>query len=87
MASGGSTIPPSYEGVINGNKPFALSFSLFIFKAMKSKQTALGAQGVTAPQTCTPSNSTGGLYVLSALFVSVKSPPSFDSLCLCGIIY
>jgi len=73
--------------VINDNTSFALPFSLFIFKAIKSKQTALGARGVAAPPTHTPSNGTGGLYILSGLFVSAKSPPSFDSLCLCGIIY
>jgi len=47
----------------------------------------LGARGVAAPPTPTPSNGTGGLYILSELFVSVKSPPSFDSLCLRGIIH
>jgi len=73
--------------VINDNMSFALPFSLLIFKAIKSNRTALGAQGVTAPPTRTPSNGTGGLYILSELFVSTKSPPSFDSLCLCGITY
>jgi len=75
------------HGVINDNTPFALSFSLLIFKAVRSKQTALGARGVAAPATRTPSNGTDGLYILSELFVSAKSPPSFDSLCLRGIIY
>jgi len=79
---------PTYvHPVINDNVPFALSFSLLIFKAIKSTQTALCARGVTAPPTRTPSNGTGGLYILSELFVSAKSPPSLDSLCLCGIIY
>jgi len=72
--------------VINDNTPFALFFSLLIFEAIKSKQTALGARGVTAPPTYKPSSGTGGLYILSELFVSAKSPPSFDSLRLHGII-
>ena len=50
-------------------------------------QTALGARGVAAPPTRTPSDGTGGLYILSELFISVKPPPSFDSPHLRGIIY
>jgi len=46
---------------MNDNMPFELSFSLLIFKAIKSKQTALGARGVAAPPTRTPANGTGGL--------------------------
>jgi len=73
--------------VTNHNVSFALSFSLLIFKAIKRKQTALGAWGVAAPPKHTPSNGTDGLYILSELFVSAKSPPSFESVCLRGIIY
>jgi len=47
------------RSVINDNTSFALS--LLIFKAIKSKQTALGARGVAAPPTRTPSDGIGGL--------------------------
>ena len=81
------THTPHHSVVIDDNKPFALSFSLLIFEAIKSKQTALGARGVAAPPTRTPAPGTCGLYILSELFVSTKPPPPFDSLCLRGMVY